>query len=306
VSQWSLDDRTGTARTIRRCLRSAIATATLVGLPAAAHACDLPHESRHVAQRATDGQTLELDDGSSVVLLGMLPPVSIEAQISAPPSAGAAASQTALSALVTGKALDLAYSGRRVDRYGRKLAHAFVATDDGGVWVQGAMVSRGMARAAALPGADACIEELLAAERDARTSGTGHWATGVFQSLDARDTGAIAAYRDTFQMIEGRVAGVRRDRGRVYITFGDGGRGDFSVIVTAAGRRRVGTGERSTTDLADLMGQRIRVRGWIEVKRGPVITLANDRQIERLEEPEAAGGGPLFQGQPIPAATPAK
>ena len=55
----------------------------------------------------------------------------------------AAEAKAALAELTLGREVTLAYGGRRIDRHGRALAHLI---EGAGIWVQGELLSRGMAR----------------------------------------------------------------------------------------------------------------------------------------------------------------
>lgn len=81
--------------------------------------------------RILDGETLTLDDGSVIRLIGALAPRARDA--GAAPGAWPPESETvkALSDLVLGKKVKLAFGGRHEDRHGRYLAQVFL--EDGGV-----------------------------------------------------------------------------------------------------------------------------------------------------------------------------
>jgi endonuclease YncB( thermonuclease family) len=250
-----------------------------------ASACDLAHETSQVVTAAESADTLRLDDGGEVVLIGALPPTAIGANDGQQPWPPSQDGRTRLAALAVGKTVDLAFSGRRLDRYGRRLAHVFVQTENGQLWLQGDLIEAGLSRAYALPGNEACMEELLAREAIARSTLAGHWATGVFQDRDATATRDLEAYRDTFQTVEGRVTTVRAAKGRQTLAFAEDatdGRSFTSVVPPPSKVRR---GQRGSRDLSSLEGKHVRVRGWIEMRRGPVLMLTSPDQIERLEPP---------------------
>jgi micrococcal nuclease len=93
-----------------------------------------------------------LDDNEEVRLIGALAPRSPDANPGAqawPPEEDALA---ALRGLVLGRSVSLAFSGRSVDRYQRRLAHLFFDREGDRVWVQGELLSGGHARAYGLPG----------------------------------------------------------------------------------------------------------------------------------------------------------
>ena len=290
----------------------AAALAVLVAGPGAA-GCELDGgASRNVAQVAS-GDRLVLDDGEEAILIGALPPSAALAEAAGgaawPPEA---ASRRELETLVAGRPVEIASAGRRIDRYGRHLVHVFVQRDGERVWVQGHMIERGFARAYGLPGHVACLGELLARERVAREGRLGHWGSGVFVDRDATDLRALAGYRDTFQTLEGRVEQTGKVRGQTVIAFAPAGRTGFTAVMDVDGGAKRG---RRDGALPDVAGQRVRVRGWIDVqRRQPFVTIYDRAMIEILGETDAGGPGtgqgggpvtpaaPLEAGAPIPAA----
>ena len=296
----------------QRLVRASAFVAILV-CPWPANACELEPGISRVVARLERADTLILDDGSEAVLSGVLPPVAGLAvdvdTVSWPPTE---ASRLALEALVGGKTVEIATAGRRFDRYGRQLVHAFVQGNAGPVWVQGHLVEHGFARAYALPGNLACFNELLAHEHHARSQGRGHWATGIFQDRDATQTAALFGYRDTFQTLTGRVETVRKIRGQYVLSFG-GDRNSFEAVMIAARTRKPDGMRLRESDAPmyayhDLTGKRVRVRGWIEVHRRPQIRIMDAAMIEVLERDDTPAPGDDTQEtvgpKPIPAADP--
>jgi hypothetical protein len=247
-----------------------------------------------------------LDDGSEVRLIGALAPRAPAG--SAGPSAWPPeqAARRALEDLVLGRTVELAFGGRHTDRYGRRLAHAFVERDGKRIWVQGYLLSHGHARAYALPESTACLDEMLAHERVAREGGTGLWAGGAYRIRQAASTGELLARRNSFEIVEGRVANVAEVGRRTYVNFGANWREDFTAVVSAPLGR---SSPETRSWLKGLAGQRVRVRGWIERRNGPMIEVADLAQIEvvsgddpRDPAPPAAGAsGELRQPAVRPA-----
>lgn len=283
----------------------AVVALMLIANPVLAQTCDLPTERTRVVLRVEDASTLTLDDGTEVVLVGALPPQNLEPG-SDPDQKWQPAelSRAALEKLVAGKAVELAFSGRRLDRYGRQLAQVFLRAGPDRIWVQSELIRNGWARAYGLPGTYGCESELLEYERRARLTQQGHWSTQIFQDRDASEPRELAKFRDSFQTIEGRVAKTTRIRGNTVLDFSADDRMGFSVWI--APRRN---GRRTGTASTELIGQRIRVRGWIEIRRSPRLTLNDDRFVEILAD--EAAGPPAMDGNapdqsgsyPIPAVT---
>lgn len=270
---------------------------------AVAEPCGLVPELTRVVARVAAADAIVLDDGSEVVLIGALPPVNLaNMAASEMPWPPADITRRALETLVNGKAVDLAFSGRRLDRYGRHLAHLFVGAGAKQFWIQGRLIEMGLARAYVLPGNQTCAGELVSLEQSARLAHAGHWATGIFADRSADDPRTLSTFRDSFQTVAGHVDRLDRVRGHRVLQFGPE-RSDFAVELT------VKRGQSpSGWSPEDLVGKRVRVHGWLEGWRRPRMTLDDMRLIEVLEDEEevpAARPEPqaqTSQAQPIPAA----
>jgi hypothetical protein len=97
----------------------------------------------------------------------------------------------------------------------------------------------------------------------------------------------------TFQVVEGRVTKVAQYRKTTYINFGRRWRTDFTLIVKGRSHRYL---KKHGLDLTSLKGRRVRVRGWIEERNGPMIRLTHPEQIEILDTGKATpflGSGAL-------------
>jgi endonuclease YncB( thermonuclease family) len=95
-----------------------------------------------------DGDTLTLASGARVRLVGIQAPKLPLGRPGYPTWPLAHEAKAALAELAMGKRLRLAYTGRRIDRHGRLLAHLF---DAEGRWIQGVLLARGMARVYTFP-----------------------------------------------------------------------------------------------------------------------------------------------------------
>lgn len=269
--------------------RMAAGFAAVLGLfadpVAGAEPCAPEAGGSHGALRVIDGETLELDDGREVRLIGALAPKPDSLSAAArdwPPAQDAA---RALAALVEGRVVTLRYAGRRRDRYGRVLAQVHVGTPDGEAWVQERLIRDGHARAYALPGNAGCIAALMAAEADARAAGRGLWRRDAYRVRTADEVGALLKLAGRFTVVEGRVMEVTRTQRVTYLNFGADWRSDFTVrLANAVVDRNDGGAER----LRGLAGKTVRVRGWIERRNGPMIVLGSPDEIEMLDDVGAA------------------
>jgi endonuclease YncB( thermonuclease family) len=222
-----------------------------------------------------DGDTVLLDDGWPVRLVGIQAPKLPLGRQNFKKWPLADVSKSALEALVLDRQVTLAYGGQRVDRHGRRLAHLFLAD---GIWIQGELLSRGMARVYSFPDNRAIVDEMLVAEGHARREGAGIWGNGWYAirapEATVRDIGS-------FQLVEGRVVGAADVRGTVYLNFGADWRSDFTVKVTKRARRSFDAGD---FDLLALEGRFVRVRGWLDDYNGPMIEATHPEQIEVLDK----------------------
>lgn len=250
----------------RRCLLAAT-----VGLAAsvasAAAECRLQPGGAHVATKVVDAETIALDDGSEVRLIGALAPRAGDGDAAERAWPAEEAARAALAALVTGRKVQLKYGGERRDRHGRATAHVFVSGDDGrDTWVQAALLRDGHARAYAIEGNRACADELADAEATARREGKGLWAIPTYRVREAvfpRDLGAMTG---SFRIVSGTVRYVssRRDGLRLWLD-GAGRRGELTVAIRSGDRDLLGS---LGGDPKALQGRRLEVRGWIDQRRG--------------------------------------
>jgi len=236
--------------------------------------------------RVVDGETAALDDGTELRLIGALTPRAIDAG-SAPGTWPAEIAATEeLRALLLGKSLELGFGGERSDRYGRAQAQAYLREGDDRRWVQGHLLEQGLARAYVVAGNRACADALLAAERAAREARRGLWGEAAYQVRPADRPADLLRYRATFQVVEGRVAGVAQVRGMVYLNFGADWRRAFSVSLRRSDLGLLGADANNSKALEARL---VRVRGWIDQRHGPIATptidLSTAGLIEVLEEP---------------------
>jgi endonuclease YncB( thermonuclease family) len=273
------------ARIIAVCLITLLVHAST----AAGSACSAKLEAgpaRSVV-RIIDGETVGLDDGSELRLIGALAPRALDVGVGPGKWAAETRSHEALSELVLGKSFELKFDAARNDRYGRLQAQAFLIGGEQRLWIQQHLVSHGFARAYSLPGNMTCIEELLAAENAARVAGLGLWAEAAYQVRSASDPGQLVGYRTTFQLVEGQVVRAASVRGSIYLNFDRNRRDAFSVSLRRDDQKLLGT---IVADPKMLEGRRVRVRGWIDVRDGPRIDLSAGGAVEVIPDPPPAAG----------------
>ena len=223
-----------------------------------------------------DGDTVVLDDGREVRLVGIQAPKLPLGRAGYPTWPLAPEAKAALEELALREEVTLGFGGRQVDRNGRLLAHLFRAPD--GLWLQGEMLERGLARVYTFPDNRAMATALFAKERSARAARRGVWALRRYAVLAPE-----AAQRavDQYALIEGRVLAVGSGRGSVYLNFGPDWKTDFTAVIRPEALRVFAS---EGIDLDAFEGRQVRVRGWVESWNGPSIDVTHPEQIEEVLE----------------------
>jgi endonuclease YncB( thermonuclease family) len=216
------------------------------------------------------GDLVRLADGRTVRLAA----IRVPADNPGDPSAERFAEQAraALRRLLEGQMVTLVMAEAPYDRYGRVVAHV-ERTDR--LWLQGALLERGLAQVQTRPGEAARAGEMLAVEHGARAARRGLWALPVFLPQDA---GAIADSTGHFRIVRGRVLQVAPTERYVYLNFGPDWRADFTVRVRRAELR----GALAGVDLEGLAGRMVEVRGVVLGAGGPLIELSHPEQMQVL------------------------
>jgi micrococcal nuclease len=224
-----------------------------------------------------DGNTVKLDSGIVVRLSGARAPVPAGRRAGSVAEPMADAAKAALEKLVLGQAVRVGLDEEETDRYGHMEAQLFRTADN--LWVEQAMLQQGMARVEPLPKARRCLDELIATEDAARANGLGIWADPYYTVRDAADPSALAARMGHYELIEGDVVGTGEARGRIYLDFGRVWKDDVTATIDQKARSLFAA---AGIDPLGLKGRRIRVRGWLQDRDGPLVEISLPEQIEVL------------------------
>lgn len=214
-----------------------------------------------------DGDTIKLDDGQSLRLIGINTPELGHG--GAPAEALADAARDTLQTLLADSPqIALRYDSERRDRYGRLLAHAFLPD---GRSITAYLLEQGLGAQIMVPPNAwglACYQQ---AERRARAAGRGIWSRPEYRPLPS--TNVSAATRG-FHFIQGRVQRVGRSTKSVWINLEGGvalriARNDLNYF--------------SGLPLESLENQVVLARGWIYPgERGPTMRIRHPAALERL------------------------
>lgn len=288
------------------CATAILLTATAVHAErdaTSADTCSLAPGPTRTVTRIIDGETIALDDGKELRLIGALAPRARDANADEGAWPLEEAAKTSLGELTLGKRVELAFGQQREDRYGRHLAHVFVTEGVQRLWVQGELLQLGLARAYGLPGDGTCLAELIANEQIGRSVGAGVWTSHLYGVRASDKTFALMAQRSTFQIVRGKVESVTRTKGAVYLDFGADWQSDFTVSVPKA---VLGAHPDFASILDTLKGATVEVRGWIERRNGPLIAITSPAAIRVVgpgteDAPPAdapVATGPVAQPEP--------
>jgi endonuclease YncB( thermonuclease family) len=235
-----------------------------------AQSCTNDAEAGEVAA-IEDARTVRLADGRTLRLAGIEPIAALFAD----PNAADGAASVLVSSLARLVGTDIRFQllDEKPDRYGR--GPALVVAD--GRLLQEDLVGEGLAVAFAVTGPIPCFEKLLAAEDEARKLGRGFWAGAALPFAIPEN---LAQRTGLLTIFEGNVLTVGNRASRTYLNFGRRWSDDVTAEILAADRDAFG-GEEGLSKMA---GRRVRVRGVVADRNGPLVTVRSPMQIEILPQ----------------------
>lgn len=174
--------------------------------------------------------------------------------------------------------------GKNLDRYGVPLAQ--IVSDDDETWIQGYMVSKGLAWVFASEASNKMIEPLREMEAEARAEQLGFWKDPEYALKTPK---SVKGYMNSFQVVEGTILSGITKKNNVFFNFEEDWKRDFTIRVPL-NVWGVTSSEFSKTifNVADpntWRNHKVRVRGWVEEGNGPLIEVTNAGQIELISPP---------------------
>ncbi|MDT8383330.1 MAG: thermonuclease family protein [Gammaproteobacteria bacterium] len=226
-----------------------------------------------VLATVVDGDTLRLKDGRSVRLIGInTPEIGCDGKPSEP--LAVQAREDLRSLLGPAAVLGLRYGRERQDRYGRLLAHVYLAD---GRSVEEQLLRAGLAAHIVVPpnsGNAACYQ---AAEHLARTADKGVWREH-YRPLPVAEVPAGAR---GFRVITGRVLSVGQSKKSWWLNFTPRPRKGETATGVAVRISRDDLVQFDTDRLSALPGRTIIVRGWLSpYKKQLVLRLRHPANLE--------------------------
>ena len=229
--------------------------------------------SAPVAQ-VIDGDSLVLADGRTVRMAGIQAPKLAKGRMGFQDWPFSHEAETALSELASGRLVTLLYGGARLDRSGRVLAQ-LERTD--GLWLEGELLRRGLARVYTFVDNRTGAAEMLRLESEARAARLGIWGDPFYAVRTPEET---LDHLDSFELVEGRIVDAARVRGTVFLNFGADWRRAFTVRLRPDA---VAMFQAAGVDPLTLKGEKVRVRGYLRRDRDrAVMDVTHPEEIERL------------------------
>ncbi|WP_245516638.1 hypothetical protein [Methylobacterium segetis] len=287
----SVTSRRGDRAGSRRWGAGACLGAALSGLPALASPRLGPAECRAAPARRDALQAIgargeiTLASGTRAVL----------GSLRWPEEASVAAGAESWLAARLGRPLEVVVRGE-ADRWGRVRIDAALA--DEAADLAGGLVAEGLAHVDAGEGDVLCRPALLRLEEAARGRGLGVWRRPV---REAKDGPGLRAEAGRFVVAQGRIRNVGERASRTYLDFVRRGEDGLTVTVSKRTWRRL---QEHGFHASGLTGRLVRVRGIVEIWRGPVLDIASAEMIEVLEIGGLEIGGLKTDGAEPPGAGP--
>ena len=250
------------------------------GRRSAPERCHLQRVGSGKVSAVIDGRSFLLDDGQEIRLPGIEVPLLARASETGARADAGRGARAALIALLDGETVELRQAGANVNRYGRRLAHAYFMRDASQKSAAHEMLAAGFARVSAHVGDVVCAGEMLAREEAARKAELGLWGEAYYSIVSGENLTELMSEQGRFTVVEGRVASVRENGGTIYVNFGR--RWSQALTVTILKRHERGF-VSAGLDPRRLANLRVRVRGWIEDRNGPRVEATRPEQIEILE-----------------------
>ena len=223
-----------------------------------------------------DGDTIWLDDGRKVRLVGIQAPELSFGRSGYKPSPFGEVAKKEMETLSLGKSVTIYTGGATTDRHGRTLGHVII-NDDNKTWLQGEMLRRGMAHVYTFADNRALANEMLEIEKTARKNNVGIWASSLYKIVT---DGQAEKHVGTYRLVEGKVLSAQKVGTRAYLNFGPVWRTDFTILVEKDGLKMFA---ESNMDVLSYQGKNVRVRGWLKNKNGPMIIATHPEQIEIIK-----------------------
>lgn len=178
--------------------------------------------------------------------------------------------KAALEKLILGKNIRIEYLGEKRDRHNRLIGQVY---DEKGNWIQGEILKSGFAFAYIFADdSHETIVNMLKAETIAQNAKIGLWQHPYYRVLNSEET---QEFINRFKLVEGTIESVNQSHDNIYINFSKEWKGKFAVFIS-----KKNAANFSLEKLKTLIGKKVRIRGWINYHKAPMISIVRQEQIE--------------------------
>jgi hypothetical protein len=167
------------------------------------------------------------------------------------------------------------------DRWGRRALHLGAGAPPDETDFGRTLVAQGLAMVDSRNMPAPCGRALLRLEAAARTAGLGLWAGDRYKPIPAGDVARLNERIGRFVLVEGRIRSVGERASWTYLNFSGDWSTDFTVVVP---KRIWDRTMGQQPGAASLRGREVRVRGVLENRGGPALTITDPGVIEVLDE----------------------
>ena len=230
--------------------------------------CGLPAGEPVKVARVSDGDTLKLEDGRSVRVLGInAPEIAHGAKPGQPLGRESRAAAQAFIDASKGR-VRLGFERETKDHYGRLLAHIY---DAKGRSLAAAQLRGGMALQIAVPPNSAQARCLADIERAARKQSPGLWRNAYWQPLPTK---SMRGDETGFRQVRGRVSKVSINSS-VWLEF------EGKLVARVAKKDWQAFGNQKS-DWQALKGRELELRGWISPQKSKAKPGSNSQPFKPL------------------------
>jgi len=225
----------------------------------------IPQRYKNKVAYVYDGDTIKLENGKKIRLLGIdTPEVASHYQKATP---GGNAAKKWLKKQLDGSDVYLEYDQQQRDKYKRLLAHVFL---ENGEHINTALVKNGLAIVNLFPPNFRYKDELLAAQKVAQQQQLGMWAMKRYQLTSADKVRKVSGWK----RYQGTVQSIKNNRKTVRLILNK----KLSVKIAKEHLYLF-------PDLESYVGQSVEVRGWLSGKKAPFSILVRHPSALILASP---------------------
>jgi endonuclease YncB( thermonuclease family) len=234
-----------------------------------------PHQA--TIEAISDRFEFALADGRRIRLAGLDIPDPNRGE-----PATASAARAFASRWLLGQSVGVALASSKPDRWGRLVGDLFASPlgepNAAQVSVALALLEAGEARVWPEPEAAACAAERRAAEQEARHKWLGLWRDPYYGLIEATDVENLQRRDGQFTLVAGTPSRIGEGHSRYFVDFGLH-RG-FTVVIP---KKRAKDFERAGMAIPALVGAMVIVRGALDDRFSPRMTISGPDEIERVE-----------------------